>query len=89
MLNKQNLITGAETKEEDDMTAIGIQIGCNSVNFLEDSLMSHNSPIFEEETKDTAAQNTTTNNNNIESLIVGISTDIGKQAQTTQNKKRK
>ena len=119
--NNQNLITGAETKEdettismqndcnsvdfltescihhssciieeeEDDMTAIGMQIDYNSVDFLEDSLISHNSPIFEEETKDTAAHNTTTNNNNIESLIVGIRTDIGKQAQTTQNKKRK
>ena len=74
-------------EEEDDMTAIGIQIDCNSVDFIEDSLISCNSPIFEEETKDTAAQNTTTNNN-IESLIVGISTD-GNQAQTTQNKNRK
>ena len=88
VLNNQNSITGAETKEEDDMIAVGIQIDCNSVDFLEDSFISCNSPIFEEETKDTAAQNTT-NNNNIESLIVGISTDSGKQEQTTQNKKRK
>ena len=71
------------------MTAIGIQTDYNSVDFLEDSLISCNSPIFEEETKDTAAQNTTTNNNNIESLIVGISTDVGMQAQTKQIKKRK
>ena len=71
------------------MKAIGIQTDCNSVDFLEDSLTSCNSHIFEEETKYTATQNTTTNNNNIESSIVGISTDIGKQAQTTQNKKRR
>ena len=70
------------------MTVRGIQIDCNSVDFLEDSLISHSSPIFEEETKDTATQNTTKNNDNIESLIVGISTDIGKQAQTSENKKR-
>ena len=75
-------------EEEDDTTGIGIQNDCNSVDFLEDSLISHNSPIIEEDTKDTAAQNTT-NNNNIESLIVDISTDVGNQAQTTQNKKRK
>ena len=87
MLNNQNMITGAEIKE--DETTIGMQINCNSVDFLTDSLISHNFPIIEEETKDTAAQNTKTNNNNIESLIVGIGTGIGKQAQTTQNKKRK
>ena len=81
------MITGAEIKE--DETTIGMQINCNSVDFLTVSLINHNSPTIKEETKDTAAQNTTTNNNNIESLIVGISTDAGKQAQTTQNKKRK
>ena len=85
--NNPNLITGVETKE--DKTTTGIQIDCNRVDFLEDSLTHCNSPIFEEETKYTAAQNTKTNNNNIESLIVGISTDVGKQAQTTQNKKRR
>ena len=76
-------------EEEDDTTPIGIQIDCNSVDFLEDLLISCNSPIFEEETKDTAAQNTTINNNNIESLIVDISTDVDKQAQTIQKKKGK
>ena len=76
-------------EEEDDKTAIGIQIDCNSIGFLEDSLTSHNSPIFEEEVKYTAAQITITNNNNIESLIVGISTDVGKQVQTTQNNKKR
>ena len=86
VLNNKNLITGAETKE--DETTIGMQIDCNSVDFLENSLISCNSPIFEEETKDTATQNTKTNNNNIESLIVGISTGIGKQAETKQNKTR-
>ena len=56
-------------KREDGMTAIGIQVDCNSVDFLEDLLISCKSPIVEEETKDTAAQNTTINNRNIESLI--------------------
>ena len=76
-----------EEKEKHDMATIGMQF--NSTDFLAESLIPHNSLIIEEETKDTAAQNTTTNNNNIESLIAGISTDVGKQAQTTQNKKRK
>ena len=76
-------------KEKDDTTTIGAQIDCNSIDFLRDSLISYNSHIIEKETKDTAAQNATTNNNNSESSIVGISTDIGKQAQKTQNNKRK
>ena len=62
VLNNQNLITGTEIKE--DEATIGAQIDCNNVDFLTDSLISYNSPIIEEETKDTAAQNTTTNNNN-------------------------
>ena len=69
-------------EEEDDTTALGIQIDCNIVDPPAELLTSHNSFIIEEETKATAAQNTTTNNNNIESLIVGISTEVGKQVQT-------
>ena len=69
------------------MTTIGMQIDCNSIDFLTYSLISLNSHIIEKETKDTAAQNTATNNNNSESLIVGINTDISKQAQKTQTTK--
>ena len=75
-------------KTEDDTTAVGIQIDCNSVDFLEDSLISHNSPIFEEETKDTAAQNTITNNNNIESIIVGISTRCWQAGTNNTNQEK-
>ena len=100
MINNQNLITGTETKE--DETTIGMQINCASIDVLAESHIRHSSCIIEEEendtttigmqlncNNDTATENTTRNNNNNERLIVGISTDIGKQAQTTQNKKRK
>ena len=82
VLNNQNLITGAEMKE--DETTIDMQFNYDSIDFLAESPIHCNSLIMEEEESDTTA-----NNNNMESLIVGINADVGKQAQTTQNKKRK
>ena len=76
-------------EEEDDIMALSIQIDCNIVDPLAELLTCHSSLIIQEETKITATQNTTTNKNNIKSLIVGLSTDIGKQAQLTSNNKRK
>ena len=76
-------------KEENDTKTIGMQLNCNSIDFLAESLINHNFPTIEGEANDAATQNTTINNNNKECLIVGISTDICKQAQTTQNKERK
>ena len=82
VLNNQNVITGRETKE--DEITIDMQFNYDSINCLVESPIHCNSLIMEGDENDT-----TTNNNNIESLSVGISTDVGTQAQTTQNKKRK
>ena len=81
LLIGQNLIADTETK--DDATTIDMQIKCVSIDFLAESLIHHSSFVIEEE-NDTATQNTIINDNNNESLIVGIGTDVGKQAQTMQ-----
>ena len=47
VLINQNSITGAETKE--DETTTGMQIDCNSVDFLTESCIHHSSCIIEEE----------------------------------------
>ena len=61
----------------------------NSIDFLAESLIHCNSFIIEEEENDAAAKNKIINNNNNESLVVGIDTNVSKQAQTMQRKKRK
>ena len=76
-----------EEKEKDDMATIGMQ--CNSIDFLAESLTHHNFFIIEEEENDMATENNIINNNNNESLVVGIDTNVGKQAQIMQKKKRK
>ena len=87
VLNNQNLITGTETKE--DQTTIGMQFNYDSIDFLVESLTHHSAFIIEEDENDMATKNNIINNNNNESLVVGIDTTVGKQAQITQKKKRK
>ena len=69
------------------MATIGMQF--NSIDFLAESLIHCNSFIIEEGENNTAAKNNIINNNNNESLVVGIDTNVGKQAQIMQKKKRK
>ena len=85
LLISQNLLADAETK--DDATTIDMQIKCDSIDFLAESLIHHSSFIIEEEENDTATQNTIINNNINESLIAKIGTDVGKQAQTMKRRK--
>ena len=85
LLISKNLIADAETKN--DATTIDMQINCDNIDFLAESLIHHSSFVIEEEENDTATQNTIINNNNNESLIIGIGTDVGKQEQTMQKKK--
>ena len=59
----------------------------NSIDFLAESLIHHNSFIIEEEENDMTAKNNIMNNNNNESLVVDIDTNVGKQAQTTKRRK--
>ena len=87
VLISKNLIADAETK--DDVTTIDIQINCNSIEFLAESIIHHSSFIIEKEENDMAAKNSIINNNNNESLIVGIDTNVGKKVQTMQKKKRR
>ena len=46
----------ADTETKDDMTTTDIQINCNSIDFLAESLLHHSSFIIEEEENDTAAK---------------------------------
>ena len=75
-------------KRKDGTTTTHIQINCNSIDFLVESIIHHSSFIIEEEENDTAENNNIINNNN-ESLVVDIDTNVGKQAQTMQKKKGK
>ena len=87
VLVNQNLIADPETK--DDTATIGMQFNYDSIDFLAESLTHHNSFTIKEEENYTTAKNNIINNNNNESLVVGIDTNVGKQAQTMQKKKRK
>ena len=69
------------------MVTIGMK--CNSIDFPAESLTHHKSFIIEEEENDTATKNNIIINNHNESLVVGIDTNVGKQAQIMQKKKRK
>ena len=69
-----------EEKEKDDTATIGMQF--NIINFLAESLIHPNSFIIEEEENDMAAKINIINNNNNESLVVGIDTNVVKEAQT-------
>ena len=95
LLNNQSLISGAEI--EDDVKAIDTQINCNSNDLISESPINQSSIVAEEKENDMtikeennmATENAKINNNENESLILGIGTDIGMEAQKTWKKKRK
>ena len=88
------MISGAEI--EDDMMAIDMQINCDSNNLISESLINHSSIVvvekendmtIEEKENNTATKNTKINNTENKSLILGIGTVIGMEAQ--KHKRRK
>ena len=87
LIHNCSFIIGEKEKDGDDMATIGMQF--NSIDFLAESLIHCNSFIIEEKENDAAAKNNIINNNNNESLVVGINTNVGKQAQNDAKEEKK